>query len=94
MQNIHKMKYQKILENTRKYYNITQSPYLFDLDILNAQKNLYQIQGLKNIWDCGSYFGYVFHEDGIQSAAHISNLLGVKLPWKRYENFINILQYL
>tara|TARA_Y100000590_G_C15746547_1_gene1022259 strand:+ start:5468 stop:6763 length:1296 start_codon:yes stop_codon:yes gene_type:complete len=67
---------------------------IFDLDILDAQKNLYQIQGLKNIWYCGSYCGYGFHEDGIQSAAHISNLLGAKLPWKRSENFINRLKYL
>ena len=48
-----------------------------------------QIQGLKNTYFCGSYLGYGFHEDGIQSAVYISQLLGCDLPWKRDKNFYN-----
>ena len=31
---------------------------------IKAQKKLGELQGFKNSWFCGSYFGYGFHEDG------------------------------
>ena len=45
----------------------------FDLRSIEAQKKLKKLQGLKNSWFCGSYFGYGFHEDGIKSALNIVN---------------------
>ena len=66
---------------------------VFDLETLLAQKRINEIQGDMNTWYCGSYCGYGFHEDGIQSAAYISNLLGVNLPWDRSSNFNNRLQF-
>ena len=68
--------------------------HIFDLETLLAQKKIDQIQGINNTWFCGSYCGYGFHEDGIQSAAYVANLLDVNLPWKRPANFINRLQYI
>ena len=65
---------------------------IFNLNTLNAQRNLLKIQGNYNTYYCGSYFGYGFHEDGIQSAALIASLLDVNLPWIRDNNFINRLQ--
>ena len=62
---------------------------VYSLDTLKAQKDVMSIQGLNNTYFCGSYLGYGFHEDGIQSAAHISNLLDCDLPWKRDKNFYN-----
>ena len=62
---------------------------IYSLDTLKAQKEVMNIQGLNNTYFCGSYLGYGFHEDGIQSAAHISNLLDCDLPWKRDKNFYN-----
>ncbi len=62
---------------------------IFTLDTHNAQKELYKLQGNKNTYYCGSYFGYGFHEDGIQSATKIAELLNIELPWKRDKNFIN-----
>ena len=35
-----------------------------------------------NTFYCGSYCGYGFHEDGIQSAAHIAKILGVNYHGK------------
>ncbi len=35
------------------------------------QKKITTIQGNKNIWFCGAYLGYGFHEDGITSALHV-----------------------
>ena len=66
----------------------------FDLASHEAQKRLKNIQGTKNTFFCGSYHGYGFHEDGIQSAAYVAKLLGVNIPWKRDNNFYNRLQYL
>ena len=40
----------------------------FDLQSIKAQKKLKELQGLKNSWFCGSYFGYGFHEDGLKSS--------------------------
>ena len=62
---------------------------IFSLETLKAQKKLYKIQGKKNTYFCGSYFGYGFHEDGIQSAANLCKYLDVDLPWKRNKNFIS-----
>ena len=66
---------------------------IFSLETLSAQKKINNIQGHMNTWFCGSYCGYGFHEDGIQSAAYIANLLGAKIPWDRPSNFFNRLQF-
>ena len=42
-----------------------------------------QRQGNNNIWVCGSYLGYGFHEDGIQSGLIVSeDILKKARPWK------------
>ena len=66
---------------------------IFSLETLSAQKKINKIQGIRNTWFCGSYCGYGFHEDGIQSAAHVADLLNVNLPWKRPNNFYDRLQF-
>ena len=42
-------------------------PY-FDQRALDFQNKLILLQNKKNVLFCGSYFGYVFHEDGIKSS--------------------------
>ena len=42
-------------------------PY-FDQTALDNQSNLKNLQNKRNIFFCGSYFGYGFHEDGIKSS--------------------------
>ena len=66
----------------------------FDFASHEAQKKLKNIQGTKNTFFCGSYHGYGFHEDGIQSAAYIAKMLEVDIPWKRDNSFYNRLQYM
>lgn len=66
---------------------------IFNMKTLNAQKNLALIQGQKNTFYCGSYCGYGFHEDGIQSAAYIAKKLNVRLPWKNEDKSLNRLNY-
>ena len=45
----------------------------YDLKSIKAQNHLAELQGKNNSWFCGSYFGYGFHEDGINSAINIVN---------------------
>ena len=45
-------------------------PY-FDQNSLDNQKKLNVLQNKKNILFCGSYFGYGFHEDGIESSINM-----------------------
>ena len=55
----------------------------FDLAALNAQEILWKLQGRRNCWFCGSYFGYGFHEDALQSGlAAAESLGGIRRPWK------------
>ena len=54
----------------------------YNLAALNAQESLWQLQGRRNTWFCGSYFGYGFHEDALQSGlAAAENIGGVRRPW-------------
>lgn len=66
---------------------------IFNRRTLIAQKKLGNMQGVQNTFYCGSYCGYGFHEDGIQSAVYIAEKLGINLPWKRNKNFISRLSY-
>ena len=47
----------------------------YDLKMINAQKYLSELQGVNNTYFCGSYFGYGFHEDGLNSGIEVSNKL-------------------
>lgn len=54
----------------------------FDQTALNAQQHLWSLQGRRNTWFCGSYFGYGFHEDGLQSGLAVAEAIGgVRRPW-------------
>jgi len=56
-------------------------PY-FDAGALQAQEALWQLQGRRNTWFCGSYFGHGFHEDALQSGlAAAESVGGVRRPW-------------
>lgn len=63
---------------------------MFDAKALAAQMKLTSLQGRNSLWFAGSYFGYGFHEDGIQAglaaAEDISLRAGgeggeVQRPW-------------
>lgn len=55
---------------------------IFDMAALSAQKQLWNLQGRRNIWFAGSYFGAGFHEDGLQAGLAVAEALGgVRRPW-------------
>ncbi|MBN3564361.1 NAD(P)/FAD-dependent oxidoreductase [Aliamphritea spongicola] len=55
---------------------------VFNQQALEAQKQLWQLQGQQNTWFCGAYFGYGFHEDGLQAGLAVAEQLGgTHRPW-------------
>ncbi len=55
---------------------------LFDTGAMAAQKGLWSLQGRRNTWFCGAYFGAGFHEDGLQAGLAVAEQLGgVRRPW-------------
>ncbi len=55
---------------------------VFDGKANAARARLWEIQGRRNVWFCGSYFGFGFHEDGIQSGLAAAEAVGgVRRPW-------------
>lgn len=55
---------------------------VFSYEAIQAQKDLWSLQGRNRTWFCGSYFGYGFHEDGAQSGLAVAEQLGgVRRPW-------------
>jgi predicted NAD/FAD-binding protein len=63
----------------RRRFNYTHP--LFDHAALAAQRDLWRLQGRRNTWFCGSYFGYGFHEDALQSGLAVAERFGVRRPW-------------
>lgn len=56
---------------------------LFDQPALDAQQHLWRLQGRRHTWFCGAYFGYGFHEDGLQAGlAAAESLADVQRPWQ------------
>ena len=54
----------------------------FDRASLATQGELWSLQGRKRTWFCGSYFGYGFHEDALQSGLGVAEQLGgLRRPW-------------
>jgi uncharacterized protein len=56
---------------------------LFDQRALDAQQQLWRLQGRRNTWFCGAYFGFGFHEDGLQAGlAAAESVTDVHRPWR------------
>jgi len=55
---------------------------LFTRAAIEAQPLLWQLQGQRNTWFCGSYFGHGFHEDALQSGLAVAEAMGgASRPW-------------
>jgi len=49
---------------------------------MDAQRKLWLLQGDRNTWFCGAYFGAGFHEDGLQAGLAVAEQLGgLRRPW-------------
>lgn len=54
---------------------------MFDAATIHAQQKMDEIQGKQNLWFCGAYQRYGFHEDGLHSAVAMISKMGIPLPW-------------
>ncbi|WP_035693570.1 NAD(P)/FAD-dependent oxidoreductase [Azospirillum halopraeferens] len=55
---------------------------VFDPQARHAQQRLWSLQGVRNTWFCGAWFGAGFHEDGLQAGLAVAEALGgVRRPW-------------
>jgi predicted NAD/FAD-binding protein len=56
---------------------------LFDAAAIRAQEQIWSLQGARNTWFCGAYFGAGFHEDGLQAGLAVAEqLTGTRRPWR------------
>jgi len=56
---------------------------IFTPETWQAQQRLWTLQGRRNTWFCGSYFGAGFHEDAVQAGFAVAEQLGdVQRPWQ------------
>ena len=62
--------------------------YLYDHPVFNcaaleAQEQIWALQGRNRTWYCGAWMGYGFHEDGLQSGLAVAESLGgIRRPWQ------------
>ncbi len=55
---------------------------LFDQPAIDAQRQLWTLQGVGNVWFAGAYFGAGFHEDGLQAGLAAAEAMGrMRRPW-------------
>ena len=59
-------------DKSKIYDKIIYEHPLFSFDSFAQQKKIQLIQGKYNIWYCGAYQGFGFHEDGIKSGISVS----------------------
>ena len=52
---------------------------LYSQEALATQPRLRRLNGTRNTWFCGSYFGYGFHEDAVRSAVEVAQGFGIEL---------------
>jgi predicted NAD/FAD-binding protein len=56
---------------------------ILDDGAVQAQAGLWPLQGQNRSWFCGSYFGFGFHEDALQSGLAVAETLGgLRRPWQ------------
>lgn len=60
----------------------------FDKAAIEAQSRLHEIQGKGNIWYCGAWCGYGFHEDGLKSGLDVAEKLGARIPWRNFDESV------
>ena len=83
----------KILPNPDLIYGqYSYSHPILDNNAINIQKKLSSIQGKNNLWFCGAWTGFGFHEDGVKSAVEIANSHNIDVPWFQSKEVLHAAQ--
>jgi len=56
---------------------------MYDSAAIRAQRDLHEIQGVRDTYFCGSYCGYGFHEDALSAGLDVAEQLGACRPWPK-----------
>ena len=56
---------------------------MYDSAAIRAQRDLHEIQGMRDTYFCGSYCGYGFHEDALSAGLDVAEQLGACRPWPK-----------
>jgi predicted NAD/FAD-binding protein len=64
------------IDPDRVLASIEYSHPVFDTRAIATQGRHHEINGVDRTWFCGAYWGYGFHEDGVQSALRVSRAFG------------------
>jgi hypothetical protein len=72
-----------IKPNERLIYDVYEFEHpVFNQKAIDAQKNIFKIQGENRIWYCGAWQRYGFHEDGLLSAVNLAKKFDIDIPWQ------------
>lgn len=53
----------------------------YNHQVMVAQQRIFELQGQDDMYFCGAYLGYGFHEDGIKSAVKLLKYFNSQKPW-------------
>ena len=71
------------IDEKKIYYETNYYHPQFNIETVEAQKEIEKIQGENGIWYAGAWLGNGFHEDGFSSAINISNKFNSLPKWLR-----------
>lgn len=67
------------LDESTIIYEVDYTHPTYTLASMDTQHRLPQLNGVRNTWFCGSYFGYGFHEDAARSATVVLKDFGIEI---------------
>jgi predicted NAD/FAD-binding protein len=71
---------EEAVDPSRVLYRTVYHHPAYTADALAAHSRWGEINGVRRTWFCGAYWGYGFHEDGVNSALAVTRALGMDLP--------------
>jgi predicted NAD/FAD-binding protein len=71
---------EEAVDPSRVLYRTVYHHPVYTAEALAAQSRWGEINGVRRTWFCGAYWGYGFHEDGVNSALAVTRALGMDLP--------------
>jgi predicted NAD/FAD-binding protein len=73
----------RLPDDSRTHAYFTFDHPMYDSAAIRAQRDLHEIQGVRDTFFCGSYCGYGFHEDALSAGLDVAEQLGARRPWPK-----------
>jgi predicted NAD/FAD-binding protein len=72
----------KTIDEKKIFAKFEYSHPLYNVNSFDFHRKIATIQGKNNMYFCGAYLGYGFHEDGLLSAINVAKMFDVSPPWQ------------